>query len=126
MIEAFRKRSQRQKLDDEVELKVTGCHGFCERGTLVVIHPQGILYQTVKPEDVPEILTSSVREKEIIDRLLYVDPVTREKITYEKDIPFYKKQKRVLLGMNPAIDPTDIEDYIAYGGYRRSRRPLAE
>ncbi len=117
VIEAFRTEVKRLKLDVDVEVKGTGCHGFCERGTLVVIQPQGILYTSVKAEDIPEILTVTVKEKGIVDRLLYTDPVTKEKITYEKEIPFYKKQKRLLLGMNPDIDPTDIRDYIAYGGY---------
>ncbi len=126
VIEAFGKEIKEGHLGNGVELKVTGCHGFCERGTLVVIYPQGILYQKVVPKDVPEILSKTAKNKEIIQRLLYVDPVTGKKITYEKDIPFYQKQKRVLLGMNPAIDPRDIEDYIAGGGYGALARVLAD
>jgi len=126
VIDAFRKEAEKQGLDLGVEIKGTGCHGFCERGTLVVIQPKGILYQTVKPEDVPEILSATVEGGEIIDRLLYVDPVSQEKITYEKDIPFYKKQKRLLLGMNPDIDPTDIMDYIACGGYSALGKALTQ
>ncbi len=126
VIEAFRNEIRKKDLTTMVEVKASGCHGFCERGTLIVLYPEGILYQRVKPEDVPEILARTVQAKEIIERLLYVDPVSGEKITYEKDIPFYKKQKRLLLGMNPAIDPTEIGDYIAVGGYSAAVKALTE
>jgi NADH-quinone oxidoreductase subunit F len=126
VIEAFNKEIVGQGISADVEIKATGCHGFCERGTLIVLYPEGILYQMVKPEDVPEILKVTVGGKEIIERLLYVDPVSGERITYEKDIPFYKSQRRTLLGMNPSIDPTEIDDYIALGGYRAAAKALTE
>ncbi len=126
VIEAFNKEIASQGISADVEIKATGCHGFCERGTLIVLYPEGILYQMVKPEDVPEILKKTVGGKEIIERLLYVDPVSGERITYEKDIPFYKSQRRTLLGMNPSIDPTEIDDYIALGGYRAAAKALTE
>ena len=125
VIDAFRTEIAEQGLGDEVEVKATGCHGSCERGTLVVVQPQGILYQTVKPEDISEII-AGIKEKGIVERLLYVDPVSGEKITYEKDIPFYKKQTRFLLGMNPDIDPGDIRDYIAYGGYSALAKAITQ
>lgn len=126
VIEAFNKEIASQGISADVEIKATGCHGFCERGTLIVLYPEGILYQMVRPEDVPEILKKTVGGKEIIERLLYVDPVSGERITYEKDIPFYKSQRRTLLGMNPSIDPTEIDDYIALGGYRAAAKALTE
>ena len=126
VIEAFHAETARQGLGSAVKVKASGCHGFCERGALVVLYPEGILYQRVKPTDVPEILSRTVVEKQIIERLLYVDPATGEKIVYEKDIPFYKKQKRVLLGMNQAMDPADIDDYIALGGYTAAAKALTE
>lgn len=126
VIEAFNKEIASQGISADVEIKATGCHGFCERGTLIVLYPEGILYQMVKPEDVPEILKKTVGDKEIIEHLLYVDPVSGERITYEKDIPFYKSQRRTLLGMNPSIDPTEIDDYIALGGYRAAAKALTE
>jgi NADH-quinone oxidoreductase subunit F len=126
VIEAFNKEIAGRGISADVEIKATGCHGFCERGTLIVLYPEGILYQTVKPEDVPEILERTVGGKEIIERLLYVDPVSGERITYEKDIPFYKSQRRSLLGMNPSIDPTEIDDYIALGGYRAAAKALTQ
>jgi NADH-quinone oxidoreductase subunit F len=126
VIDAFNKEVVAQGLDADVEIKATGCHGFCERGALVVLYPEGILYQMVKPEDVQEILKKTIVDKELIERLLYVDPVTGERIAYEKDIPFYKRQRRTILGMNPSIDPEDIDDYIALGGYLAAAKALAE
>jgi NADH-quinone oxidoreductase subunit F len=108
---------ERRELQINVELKETGCHGFCERGPVVVIRPKRIFYQRVKPEDIPEIISETVLNGNIIERLLYVDPVTNEKIVYEADVPFYKRQTRNILGVNGEIDPTNIEDYIAIGGY---------
>jgi NADH:ubiquinone oxidoreductase subunit F (NADH-binding)/(2Fe-2S) ferredoxin/NAD-dependent dihydropyrimidine dehydrogenase PreA subunit len=117
VVDALIDEIERRELQINVELKETGCHGFCERGPLVVIRPKRILYQRVKPEDIPEIISETVLNSNIIERLLYVDPATNEKIVYEPDVPFYKRQTRTILGANGEIDPTDIEDYIAVGGY---------
>jgi NADH-quinone oxidoreductase subunit F len=117
VFEAFEDEIARREIQMDVHLKETGCHGFCERGPLVVIHPKKIFYQHVKPEDIPEIIDQTLLKGIIIERLLYVDPVTGEKITYEPEVPFYKKQTRYLLAANGEIDPTRIEDYIAIGGY---------
>ncbi len=126
VIDAFHKEIAGQGLEAVVEIKATGCHGFCERGTLIIVYPEGILYQMVKPADVPEILKTTVVGKQIIERLLYVDPVTKQRITYEKEIPFYKSQKRTVLGMNPSIDPGDIDDYLALGGYVAAAKALTQ
>ena len=114
---ALEQEIKRQKLADKVDIRTTGCHGFCEKGTLVVIKPQNIFYNRVQPEDITEILTETVVKGNIVDRLLYNDPETGEKITYEHDVPFYKRQKRIVFGNNGLIDPTSIEDYMAVGGY---------
>ena len=100
-----------------MRIRATGCHGFCERGTLVVSQPEGVLYQRVKPEAVPEIVNQTVREGAVIEEHLYDNPVTGERHKLEKDIPFYKHQNRLILGMNGHIDPASIDDYIAQGGY---------
>lgn len=117
--EAFRDEITRQgaEADLEMEIKVTGCHGFCEKGPLVVIRPQGIFYSRVKVEDVPEIVSLTILNGKVIDRLLYSDPVTGEKIEKEHDIPFYKHQYRLILNQNGELDPGKIEEYIAKGGY---------
>jgi NADH-quinone oxidoreductase subunit F len=117
--EAFRDELAKQKANIklEYEVKATGCHGFCERGPLVVIRPEQIFYNRVQIKDVPKIVSETIIGGKIIDRLLYADPQTNEKIVKESDVPFYKHQSRLLLDMNGEIDPMRIEEYIAQGGY---------
>jgi len=117
VISAFEREIEKRELKNEVEIRVTGCHGFCERGPLVVIHPEGIFYQQVTVEDVSEIVSQTVLEKKVLDRLLFFDTATNQKIQLEKEVPFYKEQTRLIFGNNGKIDPTKIEDYIALGGY---------
>jgi NADH-quinone oxidoreductase subunit F len=124
LIDNFRSELAAQGLEAKVDLRTSGCHGFCERGPLVVIHPKKIFYQRVKVNDAAEIIAKTVLGDEIIDRLLYRDPVTKEKILYEHDVPFYKKQRRLIFGMNGEIDPTSIDDYIAIGGYAALSKAL--
>jgi NADH-quinone oxidoreductase subunit F len=116
VVAAFRRELKEQGLEKKISLRVTGCPGFCERGPLVVIKPENVLYQQVKSKDVADIVSWAVKGK-IVDRLLYTDPATGKKITHENEVPFYKKQERLLLGNNSDIDPTEIRDYLALGGY---------
>jgi NADH-quinone oxidoreductase subunit F len=122
--EAFEKVLQEQNVEAKVELKTTGCPGFCEQGPLVVIHPERIFYTRVKPKDVPGIVTKTIINGEILDRLLFQDPLTGEKIKYETDVPFYKEQKRILLKDSGLIDPRKIEDYLVAGGYTALEKVL--
>jgi len=115
--ESLKQEIEKQRLSEKVKIKTTGCHGFCERGPIVVIRPTGIFYQKVKPEDAHEIVNRTVMNGELIEHLLYVEPGTEKKVIYEKDVPFYKKQNRIVSGNNGSIDPADIEDYIRIGGY---------
>jgi len=124
VIAGFKREIEKGGLEGKVSLKITGCPGFCEKGPLVVIKPEDILYQQVKAGDAAEIISETVKGN-IVDRLLYVDPNTGKKTTYESDVPFYKKQKRLLLGSNSSIDPTVIEDYLALGGYAALGRALS-
>jgi len=107
-----------------VEARATGCHGFCEQGPVVVIFPQEICYVRVKLEDVPEIVSATMAQGRVIERLLYEDPVTGEKITKDSDIPFYKNQMRLVFGNNRYINPGEIDDYIALGGYSALSKAL--
>ncbi len=109
-----------------VDIKETGCHGFCEKGPLVVIRPQMILYQQVKPEDSSEIISQTIQGGKVIERLLYTDPSTGEQIVHEHDVPFYKGQRRLIFGSNGEIDPTSIDDYIAIGGYCALSRAISQ
>lgn len=122
--EAFQEEVKKQNLQDVVEVKTTGCHGFCERGPIVVIQPEGIFYQRIKLDDIQEVISETILNKRIVKRLLYADPRTEEKIVYEKDVPFYVKQKRLIFGNNGFIDPTDIRDYIALDGYKALTKVL--
>ena len=126
VVDAFEAEIKKQGLTSEVDIKGTGCHGFCEKGPIVVIDPEEICYLQVTPEDVPEIIASTVKEKKIVERLLYTDPSTGEKIIKESDIPFYKHQERLVFGPNRKIDPTNFEDYIAIDGFKALSRTLFE
>ena len=117
LIESLEKVIKDENLHDKVNIKATGCHGFCEAEPNIIIQPQGIFYQHVNPEDAKEIIFETILKNKIIDRLLVSDPVTGEKAVKEKDIRFYKKQERIVLRDNTLIDPTDIDDYFSTGGY---------
>jgi len=101
----------------KVETKCTGCHGFCERGPIVVVDPGGILYVGVEEADVEEIWRETVLGDRVVKRLLYTDPSTEQVCRTAEEIPFYKSQQRIVLAGNGVLDPTRIEDYIAAGGY---------
>ncbi|RJQ68391.1 MAG: hypothetical protein C4519_23235 [Desulfobacteraceae bacterium] len=106
-------------------IKTTGCHGFCSRGPLVIVRPQGLFYQRVQPKDAQEIVERTLVEGNPVERLLYKDPRSNENIYKENDIPFYKLQQRVVLHNIGKIDPTDITDTIAAGGYQALAKALS-
>jgi NADH-quinone oxidoreductase subunit F len=110
--------------EKSLHVKMSGCHGFCEMGPLVHIEPMGIMYIHVTPEDCHEILERTVLGGEIIDRLVYhLDGVAYPR---QADIPFYKKQHRVVLENCGSSDAEDIEEYIAKGGYAAFEKALFE
>jgi len=117
VIAAFDAELEKQGLKGEVHVKSTGCPGFCERGPVVVIDPEETCYLQVTPKDVPAIVSKTIKEKKVIDRLLYADATTKEKAVRESDIPFYRYQERNIIGNNIKIDPKCIDDYLALGGY---------
>ncbi|MFH0768880.1 MAG: NADH-ubiquinone oxidoreductase-F iron-sulfur binding region domain-containing protein [Chloroflexota bacterium] len=114
----------RQGLDQSVRLCVTGCHGFCEQGPVMVIEPSNVFYCHVSPDDAFEIVYQTVMKGDLIERLLYVDPASGLKARTESEIPFYRAQDRQILSQNRMIDPTSIEDYIVAGGYSALIRVL--
>ena len=120
---AIEQELEKEGLKTEIDFRRTGCHGFCEKGPIVVIYPEEICYLQIQPEDVPEIISQTIKKK-VIERLLYADPTTGEKVTYESEIPFYKNQERIIFGPNRRIDPKSIEDYLAIGGYRALAKAL--
>jgi NADH-quinone oxidoreductase subunit F len=126
VVDIFKNKINEEKLKDKVSLLVTGCHGFCEQGPIVVIRPKNIFYSNVRPDDVPEIISETVINGKVIDRLLYVNPLTKKRIVTEDEIPFYKNQTRLLFGKNGIIDPRNIDDYIGIGGYSTLAKALFE
>jgi (2Fe-2S) ferredoxin len=124
VFDAFRDEIQKRGLTGQVEIRATGCHGFCERGTLVLFHPGGMLYQRVSADDVPEIVEKTVLGNQEIERLFYQDPVTGARHRTEGEIPFYRHQQRLVLKHNGLIDPTSLDDYLSTGGYQSLARAL--
>ncbi|MFH1434562.1 MAG: NADH-ubiquinone oxidoreductase-F iron-sulfur binding region domain-containing protein [Pseudomonadota bacterium] len=123
--EAITKEIEEKKLHDTVTLKCTGCHGFCEKGPLLVHLPNGTFYQLLKPSDIKDLLGSAVESGNIVDKLLYVDPVTKKAVEKEDDIPFYANQERIVFGLNGRIDPFRIDDYIMNHGYQALQKALS-
>ena len=117
LIDSFREELAKRNLTDKIDFRTSGCHGFCERGPMVVVGPENIFYQRVGLGDAAEIIDKTLLKGEVIDRLLYVDPATGEKIVHEEEVPFYKKQTRLVFGLNFKIDPQKLEDYLAIDGY---------
>jgi len=118
VVEGFKDGLKNFDLENQIDIKSTGCLGFCEIEPIVILEPKGIVYQKVKKEDILEIITETILNDIIIDRLLYVDPVKGKKCKTEENMPFYKKQRRFVLGNNRFIDPLVIDDYIAINGYK--------
>ena len=116
VITAFEEELKRQGLTGKVDLRVTGCHGFCERGPLVVIKPQNIFYQRIRVQHVPEVIEKTIVNGQIIERFLF-SIIGGDRVVHEEEVPFYARQKRLVFGNNGLIDPTNIEDYLAVGGY---------
>jgi NADH-quinone oxidoreductase subunit F len=123
---AFKAEIETAGLAATVDTKGTGCPGFCEKGPVVVIYPEKICYLQVKAEDVPEIVSRTLKEKKVVERLLYKDPATGETAMRESDIPFYRNQQRTLLCNNIKIDSKSIDDYLAIGGYSALSKGLSQ
>jgi NADH-quinone oxidoreductase subunit F len=112
--------------DNGVYISRSGCQGFCQMGPLVTILPDQILYTKVKVEDVPEIIEKTLQQNQQVDRLLYVDPRTKQHCKGTEEIPFYKKQFRFVLKECGLIDPEDVREYISKGGYAAARKACLE
>ena len=125
VVGAFEAEVSRLGLGERVDVRATGCHGFCEKGPNVVISPGEICYFEVKPEDVPDIVARTMKG-EVLERLVYAHPDTGEKAVHLGEVPFYKHQTRLLIGDNPRIDPMRIDDYLALGGYAALSKALFE
>lgn len=107
-------------------LTKSGCQGFCQMGPLLSIEPDGILYCTVKPADVPEIIETTFKQGKPVERLLYRDPASGQVCRGHGDIPFYTRQQRTVLKACGSLDPEDVREYIARGGYKGARKAILE
>jgi len=117
VIDSIRRELSAQRLTSKVRLLVTGCHGFCEEGPLMIIEPGNLFYCRISPDDAFEIVSQTIVKGEVVERLLYTDPALCEKIRTEVEIPFYRLQDRDILSQNRLVDSCSIHDYIAAGGY---------
>ena len=117
---------QMDRTESDVVMSCSGCQGFCQRGPLVTIYPEGIFYTKVKPEDVEEIVDETLVGGRIVERLLVTDPETKAHIRHVHEVPFYTRQHRVVLAGCGHIDARDINDYIAQGGYVQAKRAVLE
>ena len=112
------------KMEDKVSVNIVGCFGFCSQGPFVKIYPEDTLYRLVKEKDVEDIFNEDIMEGRIVQRLLYVEPLTGEKVAKQDDINFYKKQKRVALHGGGVINPECIEEAMGYGAFQGLKRAL--
>lgn len=128
LAESLSKELSARGLDDSVEIKLTGCHGFCQESPLLEINPHEIFYRRVGREDrdadVKEIVDKTIVSGEVVDRLVYEDPASGTKKENYNEIPFYAKQTRIVLRNSGKVDPRSIDDFIARGGYAALAKAL--
>jgi len=111
-------------MEDKVTVNTVGCFGFCSQGPFVKILPEDTLYRLVKIEDVEEIFNKDILNGEIVERLLYIEPLTGEKVAKQDDINFYKKQRRIALHGGGVINPEDINEAMGYGAFQGLKKAL--
>src|SRR5690554_2522950 len=111
---------------NEIKIVETGCHGFCEKGPIMLVYPEGVFYCQLKAEDVKEIVEEHLLKGRIVERLLYKEPFNGDSLPSYQDIDFYKKQKRIVLSNCGRINPESIKEYIAAGGYEAAGKALTE
>lgn len=126
VVDAMREEIVRQGAGAEViaEVKTTGCNGFCENGPIVKIMPDNLVYYKVKPKDAAEIVEKSVAQAQVIERLMYRDD-SGKRVRSQEENPFYAHQHKLALRHIGSIDPENIEDYLALGGYEALKRALS-
>ncbi|MBU0571155.1 MAG: NADH-quinone oxidoreductase subunit NuoF [Candidatus Omnitrophica bacterium] len=124
--EALESEVKKAKLGRSVKVDFTGCHGFCQRGPIIIIEPEGIFYCDVKLEDVHEVVQSHLKENTIVERLLYKDPATGKAVPHYRDITFYKDQQRIVLANCGHINPEEISEYLDAGGYQALKKAMSE
>ena len=124
--ETLDKELEAKGLQDKAQVIETGCNGFCAMGPLMVIQPDGVFYQKIKAEDVPELVEEHLVNNKQVERLLYKNPVNKKRIPKQDDIPFFAHQMPRALRNKGIIDPESIDDYIGRGGYKGTARALLD
>ncbi|MGA2533298.1 MAG: NADH-quinone oxidoreductase subunit NuoF [Candidatus Aminicenantales bacterium] len=124
--EALEKEIQKKKLQDEVLVIATGCNGFCERGPILMVHPDGVFYQQLKVADIPFLVEEHLLKGRPVKKLMYIPPEEKEPIPRMKDIEFFKHQRLIVLRNRGRIDPEKVEEYIAFDGYEAMGKALSE
>lgn len=113
-------------LNDKVKIVPTGCHGLCARAPVMVIDPDDIFYQQVEPSDVKEIVSQTLLKNKLVEHLLYKDSASNKPIIHTGDVPFYREQMKIILRNCGRINPTSINEYLLYGGYKGLYKILRE
>lgn len=126
VIEALRNKVKKEGIGDKVKVVMTGCLGFCAQGPIVQILPDNTFYIQVSENDVDEIIESHIMQGIVVERLLYTDPETKEKIETRNEMPFYKKQKRIALRNCGLVNPEIMEEVIGVGGYTALAKALCQ
>ena len=122
----FEEQIKEHGLENEVIVERTGCFGLCALGPIVIIYPEASFYSLVKPEDVEEIVKEHLVKGRVVKRLLYAETVVEDGIKSIDDVDFYRKQKRVALRNCGKINPENIDEYIAFDGYKALTTVLTE
>ena len=128
LIERFEQQLKEKGLEKEVQVVRTGCFGLCEAGPVVIVYPEGTFYSRVKVEDVDEIVSEHLLKGRKVQHLVYVDHATKESTVQKSldEVGFYKQQKRLALRNCGVIDPENIDEYIAFDGYKALAKALTE
>jgi len=126
IIEEFEKHLKANKLDNEVKIVRTGCFGLCAEGPIVIVYPEGAMYTMVKPEDVKEIVEEHLLKGRLVKRLLAGNKELKDSTKPIEQVEFFKKQKRVALRLCGVINPENIDEYIAFDGYKALAKVLTE
>jgi NADH:ubiquinone oxidoreductase subunit F (NADH-binding)/(2Fe-2S) ferredoxin len=120
----LKRELQAKALEDEIQVVLTGCNGFCANGPIMAVYPEGIFYQKLTPEDIPFLVEEHFLKGRPVKRLMYKEPEKKTAVPVMKDIPFFNLQVLRALRNKGMIDPEKIEDYIARDGYQAAAKAL--
>jgi len=124
--EALEKELLKQGLEKEIQVITTGCNGFCERGPIVVVQPEGIFYQRIKEQDIPHLIEEHFLKGRPVKELMYIPPKKEKAIPTMNEIEFFKHQRLIVLKNRGRLDPEVINEYIGVGGYEALSKALTE